>query len=632
MGSLPQSAILDILQEEFSPPLDSSLVAAIIADYVSGDSPTHSTDQIQTCREILSQLATLAEKELRDEDALSEQLSNVQITSYSTTDDTHSLSGSFSPDSSQTNSSGTSDVSSQHSFSSPLGFLQAAFPHIATPKLKNVLSSLGDADTIDMESVVESILSSEYVRELEERGMDALDEADGLLDYGPDWSLVEGKKKPSPKTAKKTKKRGTTITLVDIRQKQHERPALSSSRIAPPDPWTQLSSVASYLSTLIPTHSASFFQSVFHSPEHTTPAKALRAALRSVVASAPGTSVLGPDSELTPEEAPSLFSMLDILSTMPEYANLDAEQRDQLTADVQLALRATRMQPDIALDIVRLFLDLDNDSASGEHEWGVYHSPAPSSSPPMANGPIKAVTLPSGPPPVPPPPRPRSRSPANKARVAAPPMNAWKTIPQRQPSGPHPLAESIPAYRRKVRSGGNGLGKGGKGDVGELGGRLVSGVGGHRLRARELTEMRRDALREASRAWQRGNAKTRGGEVAFYYAERARELQQQARQEQMDATREMVQAKRSYSMHGDTVDLHGATVVEGVQIVKDILRDGNYSPSRPLRIITGRGTHSVNGVGVLAPAVKSALLGDGWAVGSFEGGLVVRGKSAWRTL
>lgn len=85
-------------------------------------------------------------------------------------------------------------------------------------------------------------------------------------------------------------------------------------------------------------------------------------------------------------------------------------------------------------------------------------------------------------------------------------------------------------------------------------------------------------------------------------------------------------------MHGDTVDLHGATVVEGVQIVKDILRDGNYSPSRPLRIITGRGTHSVNGVGVLAPAVKSALLGDGWAVGSFEGGLVVRGKSAWRTL
>lgn len=57
-----------------------------------------------------------------------------------------------------------------------------------------------------------------------------------------------------------------------------------------------------------------------------------------------------------------------------------------------------------------------------------------------------------------------------------------------------------------------------------------------------------------------------------------------------------------------------------------------YAIARPLRIITGRGTHSVNGVGVLAPAVKSALLGDGWAVGSFEGGLVVRGKSAWRTL
>ena len=49
---------------------------------------------------------------------------------------------------------------------------------------------------------------------------------------------------------------------------------------------------------------------------------------------------------------------------------------------------------------------------------------------------------------------------------------------------------------------------------------------------------------------------------------------------------------------------------------------------KPLHIITGRGTHSVGGVGVLKPAVKSALSGDGWIVGTWDGGLVVRGKES----
>ena len=56
-----------------------------------------------------------------------------------------------------------------------------------------------------------------------------------------------------------------------------------------------------------------------------------------------------------------------------------------------------------------------------------------------------------------------------------------------------------------------------------------------------------------------------------------------------------------------------------------------FRPAKPLRIITGRGTHSANGVGVLGPAVKSALEEDGWNVRKYDGGLVVSGRNAWRS-
>lgn len=46
--------------------------------------------------------------------------------------------------------------------------------------------------------------------------------------------------------------------------------------------------------------------------------------------------------------------------------------------------------------------------------------------------------------------------------------------------------------------------------------------------------------------------------------------------------------------------------------------------AKPLKIITGRGKHSLNQVGVLKPAVRKALVEDGWSVGSWDGGLVVR--------
>jgi len=173
----------------------------------------------------------------------------------------------------------------------------------------------------------------------------------------------------------------------------------------------------------------------------------------------------------------------------------------------------------------------------------------------------------------------------------------------------------------KVRGTGNGLGKGGRGDVGEL--------TRPDLRQRMAASLKRrdEMLREASKAWSRGSARTRGGEVALYFAERAREFQELARREALNEARIMVESKRERPADRRTVDLHGTSIAEAVVIVKDILEEEGCSAANPLRIITGRGTHSVNGVGVLKPAVRNALVRDGWNVGVWDGGLVVRGRT-----
>lgn len=99
-----------------------------------------------------------------------------------------------------------------------------------------------------------------------------------------------------------------------------------------------------------------------------------------------------------------------------------------------------------------------------------------------------------------------------------------------------------------------------------------------------------------------------------------------------------------------TIDLHGTTVAEAIIIVKQILHAhepspcksafydlspgsvlNNLPPGKPLKIITGRGAHSVNHVSVLKPAIKKELVEDGWAVGGWDGGLIVRGRHSGRS-
>jgi len=528
-------------QAEFCPPLDTSLLAALVAE-VEGSAYVPPSDQVATLRATLQELAKDATEQYERE--LCDELNSAHISfQYHTTDDWCSFTDYYA----ETTESSTSDSSvlSNQSFTSPLGFLQAALPHIPPSKLRRALSDAdsGDGIDVDMESVVENLLTNEYLRELEERGLDGLDDdqAHDPEDEGI-WHLVGAKKKaqlpsPSKKSPKKKNARGKTITVVDIRQRHHipiqtAEPFSKSQR----DIWSQISSLSEHLATLLPPHQPNFFQPYFHSPSYSSPAQAVRAALSDIVEKK---SPRSPKSPLTSESA--LFTLLDVVRDSPAYATLNPERRSTVCSDAQLALTATQECGDRAIDIVQFLLELELDLQQGSLAMGAYHLPQSAVSPTSTSSLLSSPTSPTPKSPVrttngagllPPrdsPPSPQSPT-KRKPNSLTASQNAgaleWQIVAPRKPppdNGPHPLSLSIPAYNgprstgnAKVRGAGNGLGKGGKGDVGEL-------TATRRHMRRHMTESwkkRAELLREASKAWRAGNAKSRGGEVAQYLAER----------------------------------------------------------------------------------------------------------------
>ncbi|KAG6856444.1 hypothetical protein H0H87_004409 [Tephrocybe sp. NHM501043] len=591
-------------QIEFCPPLDSSLLAALLADIEAdelGNDVVPSLRQVEDLKSTLRELSSQA-----DESQLSE-FSDLHL--ISNTEDTSSTPD-FYRGNTATSSSDTSE-SSQQSFSSPLGFLQAALPHIPTETLRLAIEGTNSED-VEMWDIVADILTADFIREMEERGLNGLDEEglngiETLREKNISWETVEHKKK-SMKVVKRKPARGQTISLADVRQRQHapkHRSTDASRPVAAPDPWTQLSSLSTHLATLLPPHPSSFFQSFFHSPNHATPYSALRACLKSINSS---------QSDAPSDEYMDTFStLLDII--LPEYETLDHGARMRLISDVEVSLQATFGRGGDALDVAKLLRELDSDS-TGSLDMGVYHV-APQS--PQTEG--RHSNPHTSPPSIPLPPqlRPKEKPPPSSTKSSP---YQWQKVPERRlpNQGPHPLAAHIPSYANigKVKGAGNAYGKGGKGDVGEL----ID----HRRRMGENLRKRDELLKQATRMWQRRNSKTRGGEIAFYFAERAREFQEAARVESLNAARSFVESKRAASGDPYTADLHGTTASEAISIVKEILQTLPTSPGKPLKVITGRGSHSVNQVSVLKPAIKKTLVEDNWSVGSWDGGLVVRGK------
>ncbi|KAF8872844.1 hypothetical protein CPB84DRAFT_659842 [Gymnopilus junonius] len=561
-----RTTLFDSLEKEFCPTLDSSLIAALLVEIesdISGDAVTPTQDQIEFLR------TTLRELSLQAEESQQSELSDVQLTSQFE----ETISSWTTPDNGfETNGTGSSlsSISSLQSFGSPLGFLQAALPDIPTRTLAQALEDAGE--DVDMWGIIANILTEESIREMEERGIEGLEEEEEYLkgiEITGDWETVDKRKKtPGKAPKKKAQPRPKKVALADIRQQHHViQPSLRKNGTSgAADPWTQIASLSDHLATLLSPHPPSVFQSFFHSPQYATSYDALRAALTS----------LSKGKDESDEHVAVLYNLLDVI--MPEYEDSDVEQRARLISDIELSVLVTEGKGDESLDLINLLRELDSNS-----DIGLYHLQPPEPSKPTKGSPIKQVTvkhpLPSAPPPIEPPPpwKVKQKPPASPTTRNKPSPYQWQIVPQRKhpDRGPHPLAPYIPAYSKDVngmktpRSNGKGTKAAGNGDASGLHFYSVE----FRRRMTETMRRRDEALREAARMWQRGNSKSRGGEIAFYFAERAREFQELARQEALNAARVMVQEKRINSQKHDTIDLHGTTVAEALVIVKEIIKD-----------------------------------------------------------
>jgi hypothetical protein len=395
----------------------------------------------------------------------------------------------------------SSGASSQEPFWSPLGFLQAALPHICTETLNRALGHHGDhVDDIDMEAVVEGLLTDEYLRELEERGLEQDEYLEQRQNYEQSWQTSDDKGKsnrPGVKTGKPKHKKALMMALGDIRQTQRvSSPSTRDGRIRPirdavTDPWTRLSSLSTYIASLVPPHPPSLFQSFFHSPKYRTPYDALRAALITLCA-----------GQFDSDQQMRL--LLDVL--LPSYDNITSEQRSRLISDTHLALNVTQGRGEDALDLIKFLRDLDSDSAPGCLDMGIYHSRQE-----VPRSPVVKKT----PSPIPSPPSPTFLKQSPTTTKPKPDPFQWQTVPLRKTpnSDTNPLAAFIPAYNEVT-----GDWNRGKSEL------SLSQAQKCRRRMEERLMRRNELLRQASQAWQRGNSRTRGGEVALYFAQRVRLL------------------------------------------------------------------------------------------------------------
>ncbi|KAJ2876239.1 hypothetical protein GGH93_000896 [Coemansia aciculifera] len=130
---------------------------------------------------------------------------------------------------------------------------------------------------------------------------------------------------------------------------------------------------------------------------------------------------------------------------------------------------------------------------------------------------------------------------------------------------------------------------------------------------------------KAAHAYSRRSARGAHSGTALYYSSEGHKCDASARVWRMRAAQAAVAAMRRND--SNLVDLHGLTRMEALAVVQDELvawyaRDR----SRPLRIVTGLGSHSVDGRARLHPAVIRVLRDSGWRFSENPGYIEVLGK------
>ncbi|KAF9519012.1 hypothetical protein BS47DRAFT_1388431 [Hydnum rufescens UP504] len=483
------------LEAQFCPPLDGTLVAAMLLEYTD---PELSTSALNQLRSTLTELASMTDDALTKKDnrdasfgshpfsvpvTPSNDVVESELDSFSMSD-----SLSFSHLDSQSSSSTTGLISS------PLAFLRAVFPHLSNEVLETALSGAswspsasGHEREIDMDALVNTLLSEEYIREIIERGYipGEQEDTDGGQEKNVEkrWELVQNDRRTRQWKCGHQRFRATQ------RQRQYfppSRPA-AASPLPAPDPWSHVISLASHLSKLVPSTTYAQFLALFHNPTYATPVVALRSHLGSVAR----------QSTRTINEN-DVQTLMELVPINPD----ERAVRGSLSKDAAACLAAVSGPMEDAYDLLVLLRDLDVDGAVIHHSLPTNWSGSnPTLSTPglaRADDNLNKAS-----------PMARSHVPAppNKPNPSAPDLNAWQTVSRRgrvalpEPEG---TATLVSAARRGEKQGTP------TDDAVECGRRVD-----------EYWTKRNLALRQASSHWQRGR---RGAEIALYYAEQAREF------------------------------------------------------------------------------------------------------------
>lgn len=487
--------------------MDTSLIYALLLDI---EDP--SRESLKTLGQNLEKLAIDAKTE--DPSAHHRHQSNSP--EYTDEPDTSCFSDSLFPESTAT---GSSSPSSDLDAKPGMEFLLSIFTQSSPATLQRVLEDYGDEDSgeIDMEKVIEEIMSLELVRELEERGLDE-EMADKPVneEQTRDWSVVEKQKLPKRKKARSGSASATTtpsgisapasrtFVLSDIRQQANRQSARPPGRTQDTvnDPWAKVASLSTRLAQLLPPLTASHFSSLLHNPAFKSPAEAIRRELARI-----GSQDKDPPGG---KFNTALVGFLELLQCQD-----DAEVRDATSC-----LRAAKLVVERALDLVYLLQELDS------REPIVLRSPRVSS-------PISTQAS--------------SRSDLTKAIITPLPLSpvslrsssfgswTWPTSPTPKPTNDDwtkvsherkrnaskdfevdPLAAFIPAYAGRPagwrQEGGRAAWEP---DISD-----ETSEKECRKMAAYYRSRREESARQASRYW-RGNGVNvgRGGEVALYYAE-----------------------------------------------------------------------------------------------------------------
>ncbi|CAG8668686.1 4115_t:CDS:2 [Acaulospora colombiana] len=461
------------------------------------------------------------------------------------------------------------NISQSETIGPPMEFLQAAFPSVSGQTLQEIIRNSPEYnESIDMEAIVEEILSRELKESLQESYMN-----EGSPSTQPDSREIalERKKKGRKRKSANVVER---IVIGDVRHRQVAQAKKHQATEERIDPWSQLASLAEYLSTIL-SSSPQTFLSLFHSPQHATPFQALCAHIDTLQA-----------FQISETDMESKLSLLfDILAVESDQQQLELEW-------AQRCLRATEGKILEAIDLYRVLEGLEQSSPIVHQELP---SPLDEKLSTTTGRPTKTVLDI----------RPRA--------IPHPRSETWYGneggAQRRSRTGEWSFsrANRVPTYHGRQAL-----------PAWTTSGSSVNDVAMHRAVEQEWREKRAEALRKASQHWQRSQ-NGYGRQVAAFYAEEAKKYLQQSRGAAIEAARALVIQNRErgkalgFHQAQNIVDLHGMTRDEALFIARETLSTRAHMPD---------GKHSVGNRGVLSPMLLKALRSEGWKVKEIEAGIM----------